>query len=71
MELKSLRDLREDSDLTQSEIAKILNTTYQNYYRYEKGIVSLPIEHLITLCKFYNVSADYILGLSNEMEKLK
>lgn len=58
-----LRDLREDKDLTQADIAKILGTTQQVYSRYEKGINQIPIHHLVTLCKFYKVSADYILGL--------
>lgn len=71
MELKRLRDLREDHDLTQTQIAEQLNTTFQNYYRYEKGIRDLPIRHLVTLCKFYNVSADYLLGLTEDYRKLK
>ncbi len=58
-----LRDLREDHDLTQSDIAHVLGTTQQVYSRYEKGINELPIRHLITLCRFYGVSADRILGL--------
>lgn len=58
-----LRELREDNDLTQKQIADILGTTQQVYSRYEKGINEVPIRHLITLCRFYNVSADYILGL--------
>lgn len=58
-----LRELREDRDLTQSKIAEILGTTQQVYSRYEKGINQIPIHHLITLCEFYNVSADYILGI--------
>ena len=58
-----LRDLREDRDLTKADIAKVLNTTQQVYSRYEKGINQIPIHHLITLCKFYKVSSDYILGL--------
>ena len=58
-----IRELREDNDLKQSDIAKILNTTQQVYSRYEKGINDMPIRHIITLCKFYKVSADYILGL--------
>lgn len=58
-----IRELREDNDLKQSDIAKILNTTQQVYSRYEKGINEMPIRHIVTLCKFYNVSADYILGL--------
>ena len=60
-----IRELREDHDLKQSDIAKILGTTQQVYSRYENGINEMPIKHLITLCKFYNVSADYILGLEN------
>ena len=58
-----LRDLREDRDLTQSQIARLLNTTQQVYSRYEKGINELPVRHLVTLCRFYGVSADKILGL--------
>lgn len=58
-----LRDLREDRDLTQTQIAQILNTTQQVYSRYEKGINELPVRHLITLCRYYGVSADEILGL--------
>ena len=58
-----IRELREDNDLTQSDIAKLLGTTQQVYSRYEKGENEMPIRHIITLCKFYNVSADYILGI--------
>ena len=58
-----LKDLREDYDKTQADIASVLGTTQQQYYRYEKGQRELPINHLITLCKYYGVSADYILGL--------
>ena len=60
-----IRDLREDKDLTQTEVAEVLNTSQTVYSRYEIGIRALPIEHLIKLCKFYNVSADYILGFTN------
>lgn len=58
-----IRGLREDRDLKQSDIAKLLGTTQQVYSRYEKGINEMPIRHIITLCKFYNVSADYVLGI--------
>ena len=58
-----LRDLREDKDLYQKDIAEILKTTQSYYSQYENGKRALPIERLITLCKYYNVSADYILGL--------
>ena len=61
-----LRDLREDNDLTQAQVAKVLNTTQQVYSRYEMGINEVPLHHLITLSKFYKVSTDYILGLSDK-----
>ena len=56
-----IRELREDCDMTQADIAQILGTTQQVYSRYEKGENEMPIRHLITLCRFYNVSADYVL----------
>lgn len=58
-----LRELREDRDLTLAEIATMLGTSYQYYQKYEKGKHPLPIAHLATLCRFYGVSADYVLGL--------
>lgn len=60
---KIIRELREDHDLKQKDIAKLLGTTQQVYSRYENGENEIPVRHIITLCKFYNVSADYILGL--------
>lgn len=57
-----LRDLREDADMTQKEIANLLQTTQQQYYKYEKGIQEIPAHHLITLADFYKTSVDYILG---------
>lgn len=65
-----LKDLREDRDLTQSDIAKILETTQTYYSQYELNKRPLPIRHLITLCNFYNVSADYILGFTNDKKEL-
>ena len=64
-----IKDLREDREpkLNQKEVAKILGTTQQYYSEYENGKRHLPIEHLKTLCTFYNVSADYILGLPENM----
>lgn len=61
---KRLRDLREDKDLKQDDIARILKITRQQYQLYESGKRKLPIDLLTELCKFYNISADYILGLS-------
>ena len=59
-----IRDTREDKDLRQEDIAKILNTTQQQYARYERGEREIPIHHLITLSKFYKVSIDYLVGLT-------
>lgn len=63
--IKRIRDLREDNDKTQQEVADYLGTSQTMYARYERGANELPIRHLIALCKYYNVSADYILGLSD------
>ena len=59
-----IRDLREDHDLTQREVAAVLGTSQTMYARYERGANELPIRHLIALCKYYRVSADYFLGIS-------
>ncbi|MBR2047545.1 MAG: helix-turn-helix transcriptional regulator [Oscillospiraceae bacterium] len=58
---EKLRGLREDNDLTQTQIAEVLGTSQTMYARYERGANEMPIRHLITLCRFYNVSADYLL----------
>lgn len=63
---KNIRNLREDHDKTQQEIADILGTSQTMYARYERGANEMPIRHLITLCKYYQVSADYILGLDQK-----
>lgn len=59
--IDKLRGLREDNDLTQQQLADVLGTSQTMYARYERGANEMPIHHLITLCKFYNVSADYFL----------
>lgn len=61
-----LRDLREDKDLTQKEVAAYLGTTQQVYSRYEKGIQEIPLHHFIALAKFYQVSLDYLATPSEE-----
>lgn len=66
---KRMRDLREDSDYTQEYVAKILGTSQTMYARYERGANELPIHHLLSLCELYHVSADYLLGLSNNPKK--
>ena len=61
-----IRELREDRDLRQADVAALLHTTQQVYSRYENGVNELPIRHLITLCRYYGVSADYVLGLEGQ-----
>ena len=61
-----MRNLREDSDKTQQEIAAILGTSQTMYARYERGANEMPIRHLIRLAKYYDVSTDYLLGLTKE-----
>ena len=66
MYYKRIRELREDNDILQKDIAKLLNTTQQHYSRIENGSTEITADRIITLAKFYKVSADYILGLSND-----
>ena len=62
----TLKDLREDHDMYQKEVAKLLGISQQYYSEYEKGKRTIPIQHLITLAKFYETSIDYIVGLTDE-----
>ena len=61
-----IRDLREDNDKTQIEIAKLLGMKYQQYARYENGEREMPIHHYVTLAEFYGVSVDYLCGRTDE-----
>ena len=61
-----LRELREDRDIKQYTIAAALGIDQRVYYRYENGVNELPLRHLKALCQYYQVSADYILGLTND-----
>ena len=61
-----LRDLREDGDYTQEQIGKLINKSQQGYNHIEMGRAELKIEDLILLCRFYQVSADYMIGLTDE-----
>lgn len=63
---KRIRDLREDHDKTQTEIAEVLGTSQTMYARYERGASELPIRHLIKLADYYDVSTDYILCRSDQ-----
>lgn len=68
---KRIRDLREDKDLSQKEIANILNMSQTGYSKYEVGTNDIPTKILIKLATFYNTSVDYILGLTNEIKPYK
>lgn len=66
-----LRNIREDRDLTQAELGKLLNKSQQGYSHIESGRAELKIDDLVKLCKFYNLSADYIVGLTNKKQSYK
>ena len=63
---KRIRDLREDNDLTQAQVAEYLSMKQPQYNRYERGLRDIPSDILIALSKLYNKSTDYILGLTDE-----
>ena len=62
---KRIRDIREDNDLTQEQLGKVLNKSQQGYNHIEAGRAELRIDDLIKLCKLYNLSADYLIGLTD------
>ena len=64
-----MRNLREDNDLTQQEIATMLGTSQTMYARYERGANEMPIRHLIKLAKYYDVTTDYLLALTKEKNR--
>lgn len=66
---EKIRGLREDNDLTQENVAKLLGTSQTMYARYERGANEMPIHHLITICRIFNVSADYLLDTSPKTDK--
>jgi len=60
-----LRDLREDMDMNQTQIADILGIKQTVYSRYERGFQTIPVEHILILADYYGVSTDYIFGRTN------
>ena len=68
---RRLKEIREDRDLTQEDLAKVLQVKQQQYQRWESGVNKLSAENLIALCKFYNLSADYLLGLTDQEKNYK
>ncbi len=71
MNLNRLREIREDKDLYQKDIAKILNTTQQVYSEYELGIRIIPLDKIYKLADFYNTSIDYLVGRTDERKPYK
>ena len=65
-----LKDLRKDRDLTQAQVAELLNLQTEQYRRYEAGINEAKVGFIQEICKLYNVSADYVLGFTNEFKEL-
>ena len=65
--IQNLRTIRIKRGYSQMDIAEILNTTQQQYSKYENGQNEIPVRHVITLCKFYSISSDWLLGLKDEV----
>ena len=66
-----IRNIREDRDLTQAQIGALLNKSQQGYNHIEAGRAELKIEDLVKLCRYYNLSADYVIGLINKPKSFK
>lgn len=62
--IDKIKKIRKAHGINQAKMGELLNTTQQQYYKYENHIQEMPIRHLITICKHFNISADYLLGLS-------
>ncbi len=69
--MERIRNLREDKDLSQKEIAKILNCSQTTYSRYETGDLNIPVDSLIKLAIYFNTSIDYLTGLTDEKKPYK
>ncbi|MGN0641369.1 MAG: helix-turn-helix domain-containing protein [Oscillospiraceae bacterium] len=65
-----LKDLREDHDLTQAQVAEVIGTSQQHYGKYETGKIVIPFDRVVALAEYYNVSLDYIAGYINEPRPL-
>ena len=66
-----LRGIREDRDLTQAELGRLINKSQQGYNHIEAGRAELKIDDLVKICKFYNLSADYLIGLTDKKKGYK
>lgn len=68
MNIERLKEIREDKDLLQIDLARLLKVTQAQYSRYEMGVNEIPIEKLVILARYYNTSIDYLLGLTDKRE---
>ncbi len=64
--LERLKEIRDDKDLTQKEVAKVLKISQVQYSRYETGLRLIPVDKLVLLANYYNTSVDYLIGITNE-----
>lgn len=71
MQFPNIRNLREDRDLRQRQLAEILHVSQNTYSQYENGVIELTAEKLVLLADYYDVSVDYLLGRTNNMEPYK
>ncbi len=71
MNLDRIKNLREDSDMTQTDLAEILKTSVRSYCHYEKGTRKIPLDILVSLADYYDVSVDYLLGRTNNKKMNK
>ena len=66
--IERIKQFRQENNITQTQVAEILGISQQQYFKYEKGINELPIRYLFAICKAYGISADWLLGLSNNKQ---
>ena len=65
---EKLKTVRKIKRLSQEDVAELLKTTQQQYSKYETGVVEIPVHHILTLCRYYGISSDWLLGLKDTME---
>ena len=66
--IERIKQFRQTTGITQAQVAEVLGITQQQYFKYEKGINELPLRYLVVICQEYNLSADWLLGLSDDIE---
>lgn len=64
--IERIRQFRQENNITQAQVANALGMSQQQYFKYEKGVNEMPVRYVIAFCKYYSVSADWVLGLKEE-----